>query len=145
MVVDIYDPAKFFGFCASRDLSERVFFHVSVFIKMSPDDKAPPIPGEIVEIQVQEPEAALEPSDNRRPKATLVRRLVAPNEILGRVRSFDSRTGWGFIEDTQGRVCFLHRADILIGQIPIIGDDVVFYEGIGKGGRKRACAVRSPE
>lgn len=145
MVVDIYDPVKFFGFCVSRDGSERVFFHISVFIKMNMADKAPPIPGEAVEIQVQEFGQALESNSKQSPKATLVRRLVAPVELLGRVRSFDSRTGWGFIEDTQGRVCFLHRADILIGQIPIIGDDVVFYEGVGKGGRMRACAVKSPE
>jgi cold shock CspA family protein len=53
MVVDIYDPIRFFGFCKSRDGRERVFFHVSVFVRLSADDKAPPLPGEPVEIMLR--------------------------------------------------------------------------------------------
>jgi len=142
MLVDIYDPLRFFGFCVSRDGQERVFFHASAFMRLDQHDKVPPIPGEPVEVTVRD-DVVLKEGQNH--KATMVRRVVKPREVLGRVRSFDARNGWGFIEDEHNRMCFLHRADMVNQRIPVIGDDVLFYEGTGKGGRVRACAVRFRE
>ena len=138
MVVELYDPHKFFGFCYSpQDPRNRVFFHASVFSRLDNADRYPPIPGEAVEVIVRD-----EPvSPGKSPKAFLVRRLAPLKTVMGRVRSFDHRNGWGFIEDEEGRVCFLHRADFVEGSIPIIGDDVVFIEGRTKDGRVRACCV----
>jgi len=141
MVVDIYDPIRFFGFCKSRDGRERVFFHVSVFVRLNGEDKAPPLPGEPVEIMLRSDFIG----EGQSPKAAMVRRVSQPIEVLGRIRSFDIRTGWGFIEDEQARVCFLHRADIADQRVPVIGDDVLFYEAVGKGDRIRACGVRFAE
>lgn len=142
MVVDIFDPVRHFGFCRARGGQERVFFHVTTFVRLNQNDKAPPLPGEPVEIIVKDEPVA----EGQSPKAAMVRRVSAPVEVLGRIRSFDVRTGWGFIEDEHARVCFLHRADMLDNRVPVIGDDVVFYEGVsGKGQRVRACGVRFME
>lgn len=140
MRVESYNPKKQFGFCTSRDGTKRAFFHVSDFL----DTMIPPIPGELVEAVLVGPDS--QPVKNGpSAKAKLIRRLNPPIESSGRIRSFDGNTGWGFIEGDEKLVYFLHQADIMSGEFPVIGTRVRFYvgssKGPGEGGRPRACAV----
>ncbi len=138
MMVETYNPKKQFGFCVSRDGTQRAFFHISTFL----DTTLPPIPGELVEVTLLG--LSLPPTkEGPSSKAKFVQRLHPPIVAQGRVRSFDSNTGWGFVEGEGGLVYFLHQADIMDTRIPVIGTAVKFCVGSSKGtgGRPRAVAV----
>lgn len=143
MRIESFNPKKQFGFCVSRDGEKRAFFHATCFLD-SAVSGTPPIPGEMVEVTLSGGEAS-PTKDGPSAKARLVRRLDAPNWVSGKIRSFDSKTGWGFIEGSEGLVYFLHQADILNTEtVPVIGSSVRFCLGSSKdgaGGRPRACAV----
>jgi cold shock CspA family protein len=65
-----------------------------------------------------------------------VQRLELPICRTGRVKSFDSRKGWGFVEDPS-QIYFLHRSEMLLPWIPLIGDRVQFWAG-ERDGKPRA-------
>jgi len=74
------------------------------------------------------------------PRATQVQRRVQPLKLEGRVKSFESAKGWGFLLGEDGIECFLHRSDVIDGKIPIRGQRVVYYRGT-KLGKPRAFYV----
>lgn len=129
MVVDLYSTDHGYGFC--RHAGQRVFFRVEDFYRDSPDDPLP-ICGERVGVDrlVQ---------GGRSPRAASLVRLSQPVRISGRVKSFDSDKGWGFI-DHQGEAYFLHRSDLTVSFVPLIGSHVTFYAGVRRG-KPRACYV----
>lgn len=129
MVVDLYSIDHGYGFC--QHAGQRVFFRVEDFFRDSPDDPLP-ICGERVGVDrlVQ---------GERSPRAASLVRLTKPNRIVGRVKSFDSGKGWGFI-DHRGDAFFLHRSDLMVPFVPIIGSRVTFYAGERRG-KPRACYI----
>ena len=134
MRVALYLPSRLYGFCEPVEPDGgQVFFHASVFHRLH-DDEPPPVLGELVEVTV-----GASPSDGA-PRATSVRRLHAPVRAEGKVVSFDSNQGWGFVRDAQGKDFFLHRSDIEGGRLPVHGQWVKFVVGL-KNGRPRACYV----
>ena len=129
MVVDLYAIDHGYGFCRSAD--QRVFFRIEDFHRVGVGGPLP-ICGERVSVgDVVD--------GGKTPRATDVRRKVRPESLTGRVRSFDPDKGWGFVEHG-GEVYFLHRSDLSVPFVPIIGSQVVFYAGMRRG-RPRACYV----
>jgi cold shock CspA family protein len=116
------------------DNSEReVFFHAQDFHRLAPGGP-PPVLGEPVEI-----EGVIEDA-GRRPRAGSVNRMSSQPLLTGRVKSYDSKKGWGFILYDGGQA-FLHASESMQGWLPVIGTDVQFYLGTRQG-KARACWVR---
>jgi len=129
MVVDLYAVDHGYGFCTDAD--QRVFFRIEDFQRKSPD--APlPICGERVSVDRIV-------AGGRSPRASSLTRLSNPERVTGRVKSFDSTKGWGFI-DHRGDHYFLHRSDLSEPFVPITGSLVTFYAGTRRG-KPRACYV----
>jgi cold shock CspA family protein len=128
MVVDLYSIAHGYGFCQHGE--KRFFFRVEDFLR-GPDDPLP-ICGERVHVGrvVQ---------GRKSPRAMSLTRINKPTRLAGRVRSFDSGKGWGFI-DHEGEDFFLHLSDLMVSFIPVIGSQVTFYAGIRRG-KPRSCYV----
>ena len=133
MQVDLYSVDQGYGFCLPlQGGTPRVFFRVEDFCRL--DMEGPlPISGEKVEV----PEVI---EGVPSPRARTVLRVDKPVLQSGRVKSFDSNKGWGFIEAASG-VFFLHRSDLRDPFLPVIGTAVSFYPGIRRD-RPRACYVR---
>lgn len=132
MRVDLYSMVNGYGFCdPMEEGSERVYFRVEDFVRLGAGEPLP-IAGELVEVAKVIP-------GGRSPRASSVQRLVAPQRLQGRVKSFDSVKGWGFIERGPD-LYFLHRSDLVASFTPVIGTVVEFYAGTKKG-RPRACYV----
>ena len=129
MRIDLYSVSHGYGFCQQADL--RVFFRIEDFSRESPSGPLP-ICGErvMVERLVQ---------GAKSPQAASLHRMTQPQRLRGRVKSFDSNKGWGFIEHG-GDLYFLHRSDQSVAFLPIIGSDVTFYKGVRRG-KPRACYV----
>lgn len=127
MRVNLYVPAKLYGFCGERP-EDRVFFHASVFHPTGLEEP-PPLLGEPVEVE-------LAPTG----KAALVRRVEVPVLVEGSVKTFDATTGWGFVQGDDRVDYFLHRSDVVLNRLPVRGQRVRFHRG-HKGGRPRACYV----
>jgi cold shock CspA family protein len=119
--VSMYSPSKLWGFCQS--LEGEFYFHASNFFRRVPGEPGP-ILGEPVLLDGE--------GSQRR-----VYRTRAPVMEVGRVRSFDSKRGWGFLE-LRGNLIFLHRSDLVFSFVPVIGSEVEFFLG-ERGGKPRAC------
>ena len=132
MTVDLYSVDQGYGFCLPLLGDQpRVFFRVEDFTRLNMGGPLP-ISGE--EVKVPE---ILEGTPS--PRARAVIRVHDPVLHQGRVKSFDSSKGWGFIEAPSG-VFFLHRSDLRDPFLPVIGTSVAFYAGLRRG-RPRACYV----
>lgn len=130
MLVEVYSPSGGYGFCVGADT--RTYFAAEAFVR--PSDGPPPIAGERVEVtgirQSSDPKKA--------DKARQVMRLDPPVKVMGQVRSFDHRAGWGFAESGDGTQYFLHRSDMVQPWLPAAGDGVEFFAGV-RNNRPRAC------
>lgn len=131
----MFSPSGMYGFAVSPD-GDEVFFHAQDFHRLAPGGP-PPVLGESVEV------AEIDADAGNRPQARVVKRLQAQDLIQGRVKSFDSNKGWGFISYDGGQA-FLHASETMSGWLPIIGTTVEFFLGVRQG-RPRACWVRPIE
>lgn len=131
MRVCLYVPEKLYGFCEADAL--QVFFHIGVFAIA--EGEPPPILGEPVDVEY-DPQVVKGPA----PRALKVTRIERPLKLSGDVKSFDPKTGWGFIAGSDGRDYFLHRSDVVGNRMPVKGQRVSFYAG-AKRGRPRACHI----
>ncbi len=132
MRIDLYSVDQGYGFCLPlQGDSPRVFFRVEDFTRLKAGGPLP-ISGEEVEV----PEV-IEGSPS--PRARTVLRVTEPLLLRGRVRSFDSNKGWGFVE-VGSEVYFLHRSDLQEPFLPVIGTTISFYAG-SRRQRPRACYV----
>jgi len=120
-----------YGFAANSE-AEEVFFHAQDFHRLEPGGPLPVL-GENVGIGEIE-------NSGRRPRARSVHRLQVQSRVQGKVRSYDSRKGWGFVDYADGQA-FLHASEAMAGWLPVIGTSVEFFLGV-KGGKPRACWVR---
>ena len=132
MEIDLYSVSHGYGFCVAKGL--RVFFRIEDFHRESSEEPLP-ICGEPVSI-----DRVI--GGEKSPRAASVQRLVRPQQHTGRVKSFDTHKGWGFIESGD-TVYFLHRSDLTVPFVPIIGSRVTFYAGIRRD-KPRACYVSPP-
>lgn len=130
MLVEIYSPSGGYGFCVGG--GNRAYFAAEAFVR--PPGDPPPIPGERVEVRGVR--ASTDPA--KADKARQVVRLDPPAKVVGKVRSFDHRAGWGFAEDGSGTLFFLHRSDMVQPWLPSAGDGVEFYAGL-RHDKPRAC------
>ena len=135
MRVDKYLPTKLYGF-ATDDAGTQVFFHLGSFQSPFPQDPfPPPVLGEAVEVVVLPQLQA-----DKAPKAKSVVRTKPAALIEGTVDTFDHRTGYGFVDGTDGVAYYLHVSEVQYGRLPMRGQRVRFYAGF-KAGRPRACHV----
>lgn len=60
--------------------------------------------------------------------------------MQGTVKFYDSKKGWGFITDSEGKDVFVHQSDIQMNGFRILdhGDVVTFDLGVGNDGREQA-------
>ena len=130
MLVEVYSPSGGYGFCVGGD--SRVYFAADAFVRAT--DGPPPIAGERVEVHDVRPRTDTKQAD----KARRVVRLDPPLKVVGRVRSFDHRAGWGFADGTDGKQYFLHRSDMRQPWLPAAGDGVEFFAGL-RNNKPRAC------
>ena len=135
MFVEVYSPSGGYGFCIGED-TPRVYFAADAFTRTAAD-QPPPILGEEVVVRDVRPSTDPKKAD----KARQVERTQPPVKVMGRVRSFDHRAGWGFVLGVDGTQYFLHRSDMVQPWLPAAGDGVEFYAGV-KSQRPRACYVR---
>ncbi len=131
MTVDLYAVNQGYGFCQDLDHDLRAFFRVEDFHRLSTEGPLP-ICGETVSVDVVV-------HGGKAPRAKGLRRVVEPRLLHGKVRSFDSNKGWGFVTH-DGDDYFLHRSDLTVPFAPISGSFVKFYAGVRRG-RGRACYV----
>lgn len=131
----MFSSSGMYGFAANPE-SDEVFFHAQDFHRLEPGGPLPVL-GERVEVE------GVVVDSGRRPRAGLVRRIDAPRQTRGRIKSFDSNKGWGFILYDEGQA-FLHASEAMEGWLPVIGTEVDFYVGI-KRGKPRACWVKPAE
>ena len=130
--ISMFSPSGMYGFALGPD-GDEVFFHAQDFHRLEAGGP-PPVLGESIEVSDIDAEAG------NRPQARSVRRLETQSLVEGRVKSFDSTKGWGFVEYAGGQA-FLHASETMSGWLPVIGTQVEFYVGHRKG-RPRACWVR---
>lgn len=135
MLVEVYSPSGGYGFCIGED-AHRAYFAADAFVRAA--DEPPPVLGEPVDVRDVRPSTDPKKAD----KARQVVRTQTPVKVMGRVRSFDHRAGWGFVQGSDGTQYFLHRSDMVLPWLPSAGDGVEFYAGF-KNQRPRACYVRS--
>lgn len=128
-MVSAYEPVRHYGYCQRPD--EQVYFHGRDFYRLTPGSP-PPVLGEGVEIELNPQESGI---------AKKVIRITEPLSEEGKVLSYDSKKGWGFLRAPDGETVFLHVLDLTPGWIPIIGTRVRYYRGY-KRGRARACWVQ---
>jgi len=133
-----YLPSRLYGFVVD-DAGTEVFFHLGVF---QPGDNAqvapaPPILGERVEVEIDEESR----SEKKAPRAKRVTRTTPPQELNGKVESFDPSRGFGFIVGDDGETYHLHMSEVLGGKIPLNQKKVSFYKGL-RIGKLRACHVK---
>lgn len=133
MEVDFFSVSQGYGFCEGG--GQRVFFRVESFAKGHPEEPFP-ISGETVLV-----EGVIQ--GERSPRAQRVVRKHPPVRLQGKIKSFDSKKGWGFIDAEDGSVLFMHRSDFLMSPfLPLVGSCVEFYSG-SRRGKPRACYVQS--
>jgi len=128
MEVDLYSISHGYGFCTAPGM--RVFFRVEDF-QREPDGPLP-ICGELVTVS-----RLIE--GGKSPRAASIRRTGRPPRLRGGIKSFDASKGWGFIE-RGSQVYFLHRSDLSVPFLPVIGREATFYAGTRRG-KARACYV----
>jgi cold shock CspA family protein len=134
-----YAPKKLYGF--AEDENGQVFFHIRSFSWGDGVSRRypPPIVGETVEVLYDPSERV----QNKAPRARNVTRISEPVPSVGVVESFDSDRGYGFIHSEDGRSHYLHRSEMADqDRTPVIGSEVVFFEGYRQG-RLRACYIRT--
>lgn len=153
MRVEKYIPDRLFGFLI--DLTgQQVFFHLAVFLAGEPpphkcppcpvqncvwaDAPAPPILGELVDVEVEIP---TENQEGKAPKATRVIRVNPATPLNGTVSIFDAPRGFGFLRGEDGVEYHLHNSEIIDRKLPVIGQHCMFYPGVRQG-RPRACHVK---
>jgi len=136
MHVHKYIPHKMYGFAIDSS-GEQTFFHLGSFHpgQFDLDPPPPPILGEPVEVELDR-----EKADNKARRASRVQRVQQPTALAGRVESFDTERGYGFIEGHDSVSYHLHRSEILNNRVPLPGNKVRFFAGIRQG-RPRACHV----
>jgi len=155
MRVTKYIPERMFGF-VTDDLGREVFFHLGSFdpgaVWLAPSrcsscsqtgcpwamSPPPPILGEEVDVQVYLTRMS---DETKAPRATRVTRLVGPPALSGKVETFDSQRGYGFVRGEDGMSYHLHSSEILDNRIPRPGQAVMFFAGT-RNARPRACHVR---
>lgn len=135
MRIEMFSVHRGYGFC-SEPGGTTVFFHAEDFHRIQPGGP-PPILGEDVDVEgdfqvVSEGKGA--------PRATIVRRVEPHQPVVGIVKSFDVKAGWGFVTDSDGADFFLHRSDMIGSGIPLGGGSVTFYRCVKKN-KPRACHV----
>jgi cold shock CspA family protein len=131
MEVEFFSVSQGYGFCEGGD--QRVFFRVSCFQTTLPGEPMP-IAGERVSVFGIT-------QTGKSPSARIVRRKETPTLLRGRVKSFDSKKGWGFAE-VGPQIYFMHRSDFTdTPYLPLIGSCVEFYPGVRRG-KPRACYVK---
>lgn len=152
MRVHKYIPDRLYGFVIDGQ-GREAFFHLGSFdpgVLVDPptcasctdascawvDAPPPPILGEVVEVEVD-----LSGTGDRAPRASRVHRLEAPKLIQGRVETFDSFRGYGFIIGADGVSYHLHKSEVLNGRLPTAEQKVSFFAGTRQG-RPRACHVK---
>lgn len=132
MRVEKYHPEKGFGFASNS--THRVFFHAQSF---RPGKwTSPPIVGEEVIVTFDDTDVP----EGKEPSASDVCRMTPPITLRGKVASFDTRTGWGFVEGEDGVTYYLHRCEVKDNRIPVMGKTCQFVAGSRKG-KPRACYV----
>ena len=135
MRIDMFSVQRGYGFCSEAG-GTSVFFHAEDFHRLRPGGP-PPILGEMVEV---EGDLAHPPEGKSAPRAAMVRRITDHNAVVGTVKSFDARAGWGFVTDPEGNEYFLHRSDMAGSGLPLGGRSVSFYRCFKKN-KPRACHV----
>jgi cold shock CspA family protein len=135
MRIDMFSVHRGYGFC-SEPGGTTVFFHAEDFHRIKPGGP-PPILGEDVDVEGE----LQSPVENKgSPRARIVRRTASHNPVVGTVKSFDVKAGWGFVIDPEGKEYFLHRSDMVGSGIPLGGGAVTFYR-CSKLNKPRACHV----
>lgn len=155
MVVTKYIPDRLYGFVGDLETSQQAFFHLGVFdpkhlwvphkhCSRCPrggcswsQTAPPPILGELVEVSG----ALGSGSPGQAPRASRVERLSTPIAVRGKVETFDSQRGYGFIAGEDGLVYHLHQSEMTEKRIPLSNQAVIFYAGTREK-KPRACHVR---
>ncbi len=131
-VVKIFKTRNGCGFIRCSELNEDVFVHVTNIIKNDGDPSDILVPGEEVEYEVYE---------GRKGKAAANVIRTAPPvlmELVGKVKKYLSREGYGFITTEEGDVYF-HSSDLLS---PLVSSgDSVTYLRAQVDGKYRALRV----
>lgn len=131
MVVRKYIPEKKYGFlCDGKN--RQAFFHENLFDAGPGDAGPPPVSGEEVLVSVDF-EA---PSRNGVAKAINVRRIQSPYRLSGRIVSFNKEKGYGFAEVKGGNTYYIHRSEVIGGDVPQIDQEVTFYVSAKKRGAR---------
>lgn len=135
MRINMFSAHRGYGFCSDEE-GNSVFFHAEDFHRLTPGGP-PPILGEWVEIGT---EWSPSPQPNGSPRTNYVKRVEPHSAVVGTVKSFDVKAGWGFVIDPEGTEYFLHRSDMVGTGIPLGGGSVSFYRCF-KRNKPRACHV----
>jgi cold shock CspA family protein len=137
MHIQKYLATRMYGFV--QDISGKVaFFHLGSFCPLPNEvEPIPPIPGELVEVEV---DFSIVDSKGRVPRAEKVSRTSLPVLLSGFVDMFDMAAGYGFIR-CGGDLYFLHRSEICENKVPLVGNAVQFYAGV-RDEKSRACYVK---
>jgi cold shock CspA family protein len=116
----------------------EVFFHLGAFEPGGrKEEPVPPIPGELVEAEVDFDSA----EESKAARARRVCRLQEPVPLYGTVDKYDQMSGYGFVVEHQTKDSyFLHKSEIRGGKAPLVGDEIEFYAGLREG-RPRAFHV----
>ena len=64
--------------------------------------------------------------------------------MRGTVKWFDTKKGYGFITDSEGKEHFAHHSNIVMGGFRHLNEDdiVEFEHGTGKDGREQAISIQ---
>ena len=151
-----YLPERMYGFAILEDTGQQVFFHLGSFDPGSewkvppycgscpvPDcnwakTAPPPVTGEEVDVQVDLSDVQERTSA---PRVSRVTRVSIQNPIKGKIKNFDNQRGYGFFEEDDGTIHYVHKSDIIGNRIPALGQIGMFFSG-HRDSKTRACHVR---